>query len=117
VGHPPAGGWLTFYIEDWTNNTAATTDRMLMRYAEILLVLAEAKFELNGSISDADLDLTVNALRTRAGLPVKLTNAFVTANNTAPGNRKFEIRLLDNITDEFEVDIFSTAFRRPVTIN
>lgn len=70
-----------FNIEDWTNNTAATTDRMLMRYAEILLILAEAKYELNGSISDADLDLTVNALRTRAGMAVKLTNAFVTDNN------------------------------------
>jgi starch-binding outer membrane protein, SusD/RagB family len=70
-----------FNREDWTNNTAATTDRILMRYAEILLILAEAKFELNGSISDADLNLTVNALRTRAKMPVNLTNAFVTANN------------------------------------
>lgn len=38
-------------------------------------------------------------------------------NNTAPGVRKFEIQLLDNITPQFEVDIFSTAFRRPVQIN
>ncbi|MCS3795024.1 hypothetical protein [Niastella sp. OAS944] len=38
-------------------------------------------------------------------------------NNTAPGNRKFEIQILDNITDEYEVDIFSGAYRRPVTIN
>lgn len=38
-------------------------------------------------------------------------------NNTAPGNRKFEIQILDNITDQFEVDIFSGAYRRPVTIN
>ena len=38
-------------------------------------------------------------------------------NNTAPGNRKFEIQILDNITDQFEVDIFSGAWRRPVTIN
>lgn len=38
-------------------------------------------------------------------------------NNTTPGSRKFEIQILDNITDQFEVDIFSTAFRRPVTIN
>jgi hypothetical protein len=38
-------------------------------------------------------------------------------NNAAPGARKFEIQILDNITDQFEVDIFSTAFRRPVTIN
>ena len=38
-------------------------------------------------------------------------------NNTTPGARKFEIRLLNNVTDQFQVDIFSTAFRRPITIN
>jgi hypothetical protein len=38
-------------------------------------------------------------------------------NNTAPGARKFEIQIMDNITSQFEVDIFSTAYRRPVTIN
>ncbi len=38
-------------------------------------------------------------------------------NNTTPGVRKFEVQMLDNITDQFDVDIFSTAFRRPVQIN
>jgi hypothetical protein len=38
-------------------------------------------------------------------------------NNTAPGSRKFEIQILDNITGQYEVDIFSSAYRRPVTIN
>ncbi|MGG9962363.1 hypothetical protein [Ferruginibacter sp. SUN106] len=38
-------------------------------------------------------------------------------NNTAPGVRKFEVQMLDNITGQFDVDIFSTAFRRPVQIN
>lgn len=38
-------------------------------------------------------------------------------NNTTPGVRKFEIQMLDNITPQYEVDIFSTAYRRPVTIN
>lgn len=70
-----------FNLEDWTINNGGTVDRILMRYGEILLILAEAKFELNGSISDADLNLTINALRTRAGFTPKLTNAFVTANN------------------------------------
>ncbi|HLO37174.1 MAG TPA: RagB/SusD family nutrient uptake outer membrane protein, partial [Lacibacter sp.] len=60
---------------------AATVDRILIRYAEVLLTYAEAKFELNGTISDADLNLTVNALRTRVGFAPKLTNAFVTTNN------------------------------------
>jgi len=38
-------------------------------------------------------------------------------NNPAAGARKFEVQILDNITSEFEVDIFSTAYRRPITIN
>jgi hypothetical protein len=38
-------------------------------------------------------------------------------NNPAPGVRKMEIQMVENKTDKFYVDIFSTAFRRPVTIN
>jgi hypothetical protein len=38
-------------------------------------------------------------------------------NNPAAGARKFEIQMVDNITAKFDVDIFSTAFRRPVQIN
>lgn len=38
-------------------------------------------------------------------------------NNTATGARKFEVHILEYITPEFTVDKFSTAFRRPVTIN
>ena len=37
------------------------------RYAELLLNYAEAKYELNGTLSQADVDLTINALRERAG--------------------------------------------------
>lgn len=38
-------------------------------------------------------------------------------NNTTPGVRKMEIQIKENKTDQFYVDIFSTAFRRPVDIN
>ncbi|MBS1665408.1 MAG: RagB/SusD family nutrient uptake outer membrane protein [Bacteroidetes bacterium] len=54
-------------------------DWNVIRYAEVLLIYAEAKFERNGSISDADLDLSVNLLRDRVGMP-HLTNTLVTAN-------------------------------------
>ncbi len=60
-------------------------DYIAIRYAEILLNYAEAVYELNNSISDADLDKSINLLRKRATnndnskLPL-LTNAFVTAN-------------------------------------
>lgn len=38
-------------------------------------------------------------------------------NSATPGVRKMEIQMLENKTSEFYVDIFSTAFRRPVQIN
>ena len=38
-------------------------------------------------------------------------------NNPAAGVRKMEVQILDNITPQFDVDIFSTAYRRPVQIN
>lgn len=38
-------------------------------------------------------------------------------NNPAPGARRVEIQMLENKTPQFYVDIFSTAFRRPVQIN
>jgi len=69
-----------FDAADWASNGNATVQKNVIRYAEVLLILAEAKFELNGSISDADLNLTVNALRTRAGFAPRLTNDFVTTN-------------------------------------
>lgn len=65
-------------IDDW-NTQASSIDRPILRYAEVLLAYAEAKYELDGSITDADLDLAINPLRTRAKI-AKLTNAFVTAN-------------------------------------
>jgi len=55
-------------------------DNHLIRYAEMLLINAEATFERNGVISDADLDKTINQLRTRSAMPTKLTNALVSAN-------------------------------------
>jgi len=54
-------------------------DRHLIRYAEVLLIYAEATYEKNGVITDADLDLSINVIRDRAGMP-HLTNAFVSAN-------------------------------------
>ncbi len=43
-------------------------DSPLMRYAEVLLNLAEAKAEL-GTITQSDIDQTINLLRDRAGVP------------------------------------------------
>lgn len=45
-----------------------TTDAPIMRYAEVLLNLAEAKAEL-GTLTQSDVDNTINVLRQRAGMP------------------------------------------------
>ncbi|PRD50683.1 RagB/SusD family nutrient uptake outer membrane protein [Sphingobacterium gobiense] len=66
-----------FSAVDWQINSAGTTDKILIRYGEVLVIYAEAKYELDGAISDSDLDLTINALRRRVGMNVGLTNAFV----------------------------------------
>lgn len=47
---------------------ASVFDIVLFRYAEALLVFAEAKAEL-GTLSQADLDQSINRLRGRVGMP------------------------------------------------
>ncbi len=76
-------------ITDWTNQRSYI-DMPITRYAEVLLIYAEATYELNGTISDADLNLSINLLRQRASVNMpKLTNAFVAANGL---NMRNEIR-------------------------
>ena len=59
-----------------------------LRLAEVYLILAEALFEKDGAISDADLNATINKTRARAGVD-PLTNAIVIANGL---DMKTEIR-------------------------
>lgn len=48
--------------------SSSTNDMPVYRYAEVLLILAEAKAEL-GTLTQTDLDNTVNVLRDRVGMP------------------------------------------------
>jgi hypothetical protein len=72
------------------------------RYAEVLLILAEALYEKNGSISDADLNRTINVVRSRVNMPA-LTNAFVTTNS---------LNMRDEIRRERTVELAFEGFRR-----
>lgn len=69
-----------FILEDWATNSKETLDKMVIRYAEVLISYAEALYEYNGSITDTQLDQTVNQLRRRVGMPVMLTNEFARTN-------------------------------------
>ena len=59
-GYDPATGHLGYTLE--------TADGIAYRYAETLLINAEAKAELK-TISQEDLDKTINVLRDRVGMP------------------------------------------------
>lgn len=74
----------------------------LLRYAEVLLINAEAQYERNGSITDAQLDATVNLLRERAGVKA-LTNSHVIANS---------LNMLTEIRRERTVELAHEGFRR-----
>lgn len=53
----------------------------IIRYPEVLLILAEATFEKEGAISDELLNRTINVIRSRKGVEMPpLTNAFVSSN-------------------------------------
>lgn len=91
-----------FLLSEWETNSRETIDKMLIRYAEVLISYAEALYEHNGSITDAELNLTVNALRARVGFNAKLTNAFATANN---------LNMLDEIRRERTVELLDEGFR------
>lgn len=56
-------------------------DYPVIRYAEVLLNYAEALYERNGLISDADLDKSLNLVRKRVNKTMpSLSNSFVTTN-------------------------------------
>jgi hypothetical protein len=84
------------------NHSQQTFDHHIIRYAEVLLIYAEALYEKNGSISDDDLNKTINLLRQRAGLTTPLTNAFVSANN---------LNMRDEIRRERTVELALEGFR------
>lgn len=73
-GYPIKKGFIN---SEWSTNSKETLDKIIIRYAEILISYAEALYEYNGSISDTKLEETINYVRRRAGFDVKLTNAFV----------------------------------------
>jgi hypothetical protein len=78
-------------------------DNHIIRYAEVLLIYAEARFEKDGAISDADLNTSINLLRQRAGM-VELTNAFVASNNLDMRNEIRRERTVELAFENFRYD-------------
>lgn len=59
---------IKWFINNPESVYQSNIDIPVLRYAEVLLTYAEARAEL-GELTQADLDLTVNRLRDRAGIP------------------------------------------------
>ncbi|MFY0713667.1 RagB/SusD family nutrient uptake outer membrane protein [Seonamhaeicola sp. NFXS20] len=55
-------------------------DIPLIRLAEVYLMYAEALYELNGSLTDTEMDESINLIKARAGLP-PISNAFLAEHN------------------------------------
>lgn len=68
--------------------TTESYDMPFIRLAEVYLMYAEALFELNGTLTDAQMNESINLVKARAGLP-PLNNLFLTTNNM---DLKTEIR-------------------------
>ena len=86
--------------EDGVSNRAYEFKHVL-KYSEVLLILAEALYERDGFISDADLNISVNLLRARGGVAA-LTNALVTTNG---------LDMLEQIRNERTVELVSDGYR------
>jgi hypothetical protein len=77
------------------NDNEEGYDYPVIRLAEVYLNYAEAVYERNGSITDADLDKSLNMTRQRVNKTMpRLSNAFVAANGL---NMQTEIRRERNI--------------------
>ena len=63
----------------YRNDLQESQDYPQLRLAEVYLIYAEALVEKNGSISDDDLNASINLVRARAGV-APLTNALANAN-------------------------------------
>ncbi|MEG1187499.1 MAG: RagB/SusD family nutrient uptake outer membrane protein [Bacteroidales bacterium] len=97
--------------EHGNGNHKGGTDAPVMRYAEALLIRAEAAAELG---LDPELDKTINALRTRVGFPHLLTAAPTEDPDLVakyPEIKGPNPNLIREIRRERRVELFAEGFR------
>ena len=72
-------------------------DYPIIRLAEVYLIYAETLYELNGSLTDAQMEESINKVKERAGLP-GITNASLAANG---------MNIYDEIMRERAIELYS----------
>lgn len=102
-------------VERQVDDAQEAIDYPVIRYAEVLLNFAEAAYELNGSITDAELDKSLNLVRQRINSKMpKLSNSFVEANGL---NMREEIRrerTIELVLEGFRIDDLKRWAAAPV---
>lgn len=90
-------------------------DYPVIRYAEVLLNYAEATYELRGSISDDDLDKSLNLVRARVNPEmVKLSNSLVSGNGLSMREEIRRERTVELIFEGFRIDDLKRWATAPV---
>lgn len=105
TGYQPVKG-RSSSLAYWNAN-ASTLDFFIFRYAEILLIAAEAKAEL-GTCTQAVVDNTINKLRDRVGMPHMVISSLVKDPQSVFPNLPV---LLDEIRRERRVELGAEGFR------
>ncbi len=102
------GGGTGYYHQKWAAerevpNNYESYDYPIIRYAEVLLIYAEAVFERDDAISDEDLNISLNLVRKRVNKQMPaLSNGLVNANG---------LDMQTEIRRERTVELFCEGFR------
>lgn len=91
------------------NADKSDLDLFIFRYAEVLLNYAEAKYELTGSLTIAELDKSINLIRDRVGIPHLTTNPDADPNAVNYGYTVAP--LLYEIRRERRIELVGEGFR------
>jgi hypothetical protein len=96
-------------IDPLTGGYSGEVGFILFRYAEALLIYAESKAEL-AQLTQADLDLSINKLRQRVGMP-SMTLATITTDPAWPDYGYVLPNYLQEIRRERTIEMFSEGLR------
>lgn len=91
------------------NANQSDIDGFIFRFGEILLNYAEAKLELEGALSQTDLDISINLLRERVGMSPLLLSVETDPN---PLDYGYEVSsLLREIRRERQIELIGEGLR------
>jgi putative outer membrane protein, probably involved in nutrient binding len=117
VGATVNSGYQThkWAVERQVADRYESMDFPVIRYAEVLLNFAEAVYELQGRISDSDLDKSVNLVRQRSNPKmVKLSNALVDNNGLSMREEIRRERTVELVFEGFRIDDLKRWATAPV---